>query len=72
MRRSQMRRKRVGAALAVGAVAVGLSVPGAAGAKITTQCINPGGQEVHGQCNGKALDEQHVNPAGFAPPGHNK
>jgi len=67
-----MRRKRLGAVLAAGAVAVGLTVPGGAVAKITTQCVNPAGNAVHGQCNGQALDHQNVNPAGFAPPGQNK
>jgi hypothetical protein len=66
-------RKRIGAVLAVSAVAAGLSV-GTAGVKITpASCSNGGGQQPPGQqpvCHGQGLDQNPAkNPAGHAPPG---
>ena len=57
-------------ALSLGAVGP-LDSPHVASAKITTRCENPGGQEPQGQCQGQALEETRVNPAGKAPPGQN-
>jgi hypothetical protein len=68
-----MKRRLAAALLTVGlAVGVAAIPTGAAFAKITSQCKNPGGNIVQGQCNGQALDLENVNPAGFAPPGQNK
>jgi hypothetical protein len=66
--------KRVGAVLAVGAVAAGLTVPGGAVAKISPpSCANNGGHVPPGQqpvCKGGGLTQKPaLNPAGHAPPG---
>jgi hypothetical protein len=66
-------KKRIGAVLAVSAVAVGMSV-GTAGAKITpANCTNGGGNTPPGQqpvCQGGGLDQNPAtNPAGHEPPG---
>ena len=71
-----MKRKLVAASFAAALATAAAVAPAAgalaAGGGITTQCTNPGGQTVHGQCNGSALTETNVNPAGHAPPGQNK
>jgi hypothetical protein len=69
-----MKRKRAGAVLAVAAVAVGLTVPGGAVAKISpASCTNSGGNQPGGQqpvCQGGGLNQEPAtNPSGNAPPG---
>jgi hypothetical protein len=66
--------KRILLVMAVGlvmaAVVIAMAMP--AFAKITPVCENPGGGEPQGKCQGKALTKENRNPAGHAPPGHNK
>lgn len=66
-------KKRIGAVLAVSAVAVSMSV-GTAGAKIApANCTNGGGNQPGGQqpvCQGGGLTQNPAtNPSGNAPPG---
>ena len=62
-------RKRIALLVMALMMALSMSFGGVAFAKITLVCENPGGQEPQGQCQGEALTETAVNPAGHAPPG---
>lgn len=63
--------KRKLAALAATALMVA-GTAAAAPPPFSTVCLNPAGNEVQGeQCQGEALDEVNLNPAGKAPPGQN-
>jgi hypothetical protein len=53
---------------AVGLAAATVATTNMAYAKI--QCVNPGGGNPQGQCNGQALAKE--NPAGHQPPGQNQ
>jgi hypothetical protein len=66
--------KRKLATLATGALMmIGMAgTVAAAPPPFTTVCLNPAGNEVQGErCQGEALDEVNLNPAGKAPPGQN-
>ncbi len=70
-----MERLKKIAAIAATAAIVAVVPAGSAVAKIEPVCTNPGGNEPAGQqdkCQGQALEEENRNPAGKAPPGHNK